>query len=201
VKAGFTVVDARPQHFEWILELAVAASTSTFNGLRSTPAECAQGIRDVYPELKKWVERGQYRFFVCIEDATDKPAGYLMLNLYDVDDLDRRQTFIQDAATLPEYFGKGVQHLLYAEAIRVTAELGIDFVGAEFSSANPYYETALRNGCILESYKVIRPCTPAAYEKLRVAQEHREALKEVKSKLDSLKERRERSRARRQKTQ
>jgi hypothetical protein len=199
VESRFTVVDARPQDFEWILDLAVAASTSTFNGLRSTPAECAQGIRDVYPELKKWVERGQYRFLVAIEVDTGKPAGYLMLNLYDVDDLDRRQTFIQDAATYPEFFGKGAQHVLYAEAVRITAELGVDFVGAEFSAANPYYETALRNGCILESYRVIRPCTPAAYEKIRLAQQHRESLQGVKSKLDSLKERRQRARARRQK--
>lgn len=199
MKSDFTVVDARPQDFEWILELAVAASTSTFNGLRSTPGECVQGIREVFPELKKWVERGQYRFIVALEEGTEKPAGYLMLNLFDVDDLDRRQTFIQDAATFPEFFGKGAQHVLYAEAVKITAELGIDFMGMEFSAANPYYETSLRNGCILESYRVIRPCTPGAYEKMRVAQEHREALKEVRSKLGSLKERREKSRARRQK--
>lgn len=197
---SFTVVDARPQDFEWILELAVAASTSTFNGLRSTPGECAQGIRDVYPELKRWVERGQYRFLVALEKATGKPAGYLMLNLFDVDDLDRRQTFVQDAATYPEFFGKGAQHALYAEAVRITAELGIDFMGMEFSAANPYYETALRNGCVLESYRCVRPCTPAAYDKMREATEHRDALKSVKSKLGSLKERRARSQARRQRS-
>lgn len=197
MNSGFTVVDARPQDFEWILDLAVAASTSTFNGLRSTPAECAQGIRDVYSDLRKWVDRGQYRFLVAIEESTGKPAGYLMLNLYDVDDLDRRQTFIQDAATFPEFYGKGAQHVLYAEAGRITAELGVDFMGAEFSAANPYFQTALRNGCILESYRVVRPCTPAAMEKLRVAEEHRNALKAVQNKLGSLKERREKSRARR----
>ena len=201
MKSSFTVVDARPQDFEWILELAVVASTSTFSGLRTTPGECAKALRDVYPDLKKWVEKGQYRFLVAVETGTEKAAGYLMLNLYDVDDLDRRQTFIQDCATAPEYLGQGVQHLLYAEAVKVTAELGIDFVGAEFSATNPYFETALRNGCLLESYRVVRPCTPAAYEKLRIAQEHREAHKQVKTKLESLKERRERSRARRQKGQ
>jgi hypothetical protein len=199
VSERFTVVDARPQDFEWILELAVEASTFTFNGVRSTPAECAQGIRAVFPELKRWVERGQYRFLVALEKDTGRPAGYLMLNLFDVDDLDRRQTFIQDAATFPEFFGKGAQHLLYAEAVRITAELGVDFMGMEFSAANPYYETALRNGCFLESYRVIRPCTPAAYDKMKVAQEHREALKAVRAKLGGLKERRQKSRARRQK--
>lgn len=199
MSSRFTVVDARPQDFEWILELAVAASTSTFNGVRTTPTECAQGIRAVFPELRRWVERGQYRFLIALDSQTDRPAGYLMLNLYDTDDLDRRQTFIQDAATAPEYLGHGVQHLLYAEAIRITGELGVDFMGMEFSASNPYYETSLRNGCILEYYRVVRPCTPAAYEKLRVAEEHRDALQSVKSKLGSLKERRERSRARRQK--
>lgn len=195
--SDFTVADARPDEFEWILELAVAASASTFSGLRTTPAECAQSLRTVFPELKRWVERGQYRFLVARETSSGRPAGYLMLNLYDVDDLDRRQTFIQDCATSPDFLGRGVQHLLYAEAVRITAEVGVDFLGAEFSASNPYFETALRNGCHLETYRVVRPCTPAAQQKMEEARRHRDALQQVQSRLESVKARRARSQARR----
>lgn len=197
MSSSFTVVDARPQDFETILELAVEASTSTFNGLRSTPAECALAIRTEYPELKRYVERGLYRFLVALEEDSQKLAGYLMLNLYDSDDLGRRQTFIQDCATFPEYFGHGVAHALYAKAISITAELGVDFMGAEFSANNPFYQASLRNGCILECYQVVRPCTPRALEQLEIAKQHRETLKDVKSKLSSLKKRREKARERR----
>lgn len=201
MKSDFTVVDAAPQHFEWILELAVAASTSTFNGLRDTPQACIEALRKSFPDFRRWVEKGQYRFLVALENETNEPAGYLMLNLFDTDDLEQRQTFVQDAATHPDFQGRGVQHLLYAAAVRATAEEGVDFMAAEFSASNPYFETALRNGCILESYRTIRPCTPAAYQRLEAAEAHRAALTEVKSKLDSLKERRERSRARRARSQ
>lgn len=197
MNSSFTVVDAAPQHFEWILELAVAASTSTFNGLRDTPAECVQALRNAFPDFRKWVEKGQYRFLVAVDDATSEPLGYLMLNLYDTDDLEQRQTFVQDAATHPKSAGRGVQHALYAAAIRITAEEGVDFMAMEFSASNPYFETALRNGCVLESYRTVRPCTPKAYERLQAAEAHRSALNVVKSKLSSLKERREKSRARR----
>lgn len=200
MNSRFTVIDARPQDYQEILALAVAASTSTFNGLRSTPAECAQAIKQEYPDLRRYVERGLYRFFVAIETQSSKLAGYLMLNLYDTDDLDRRQTFIQDCATWPQYFGQGVAHLLYAQAIEVTAELGIDFMGAEFSANNPFYEASLRNGCVLESYRVVRPCTPAAYEKLELARHHRDSLKTTQDKLSSLQQRRERVRKRRDKS-
>ena len=191
------MVDARPQDMEKILDLAVAASTFTFNGLRSTPSECVQGIRNEFGDLQKYLQRGTYRFLVALDQDTDTVIGYLMLDLYDIDDLGRRQTFIEDCATLPDYAGQGVAHALYAEAIKTTADLGVDFMGAEFAASNPFYEASLRNGCILESYRVVRPCTKAAYEKLEVAKQYREADKTVQSKLTSLKERREAGRARR----
>ncbi|MFA5508854.1 MAG: GNAT family N-acetyltransferase [Vulcanimicrobiota bacterium] len=189
----FEVIDAEARDMDWIRDLAVQASIHTFTGLRATAQEKARYIGVEFEELKRYALQGAYRFLIAIDkEKGDKRAGYLFLNLYDQDDLGRRQTFVEDIAALPEYWGLGVGHLLFDAATKVTAELGLHFMGGEVAAENSRIEAALRNNFYLESYRVVRPCTPEAEQIMEEVRRSREKQDEVKDKLDKLKERRQR---------
>lgn len=182
---------------DFIRDLAVSASIHTFSGLRSTARERATYVSQELDELVAYWRRGAYRFLLALDTEHDsRPVGYLLLNLYDQDELGRRQTFVEDIAALPEYWGLQVGHLLFDAATKLTAELGMHFMGGEVAAGNSRIEAALRNNFYLESYRVFRPCTPEALEMMRAVKRDKETKDEVKSKLDSLKERRERRKKR-----
>jgi len=143
-----------------VLELAATASIFTFNALRSSTEERAAYLRREFPNLRRWVRNGQYKFLLAREVATGKPIGYLLLNLFHQDDIGRRQTFVEDIAAFPEYWGRGIGHALFDHATEVTAALGVDFMGGEVSATNPRWEAAIRNRFELEAYRVVRACTP-----------------------------------------
>ncbi|MBT9582411.1 GNAT family N-acetyltransferase [bacterium] len=183
---------------ELILELATTASIFTFNALRSTTQERSRYMQTEFVAMKRWVRQGQYRFLVARDKQLDKSVGYLLLNLWHQDDIGRRQTFVEDIAALPEYWGRGVGHALFDAATEVTAELGIDFMGGEVSATNPRWQAALRNRFELEAYRVVRACTPKGKAILEQVKETREAQEKVQQQLQAAKERRLASRRRRQ---
>ena len=183
---------------DWIRDLAAQASIHTFSGLRATAQEKARYIALEFEELKRYALQGTYRFLIAIDKEKDnKKVGYLFLNLFDQDDLGRRQTFVEDIAALPEYWGLGVGHLMFDAATRVTAELGLHFMGGEVAAENSRIEAALRNNFYLESYRVVRPCTPEAERLMEEVRKSKEKSSEVKDKLSKLKERRQRRRSKR----
>lgn len=194
----FEIVDARAKDMDWIRDLAAQASIHTFSGLRATAQEKARYIALEFEELKRYALQGTYRFLIAIDKEKDnKKVGYLFLNLFDQDDLGRRQTFVEDIAALPEYWGLGVGHLMFDAATRVTAELGLHFMGGEVAAENSRIEAALRNNFYLESYRVVRPCTPEAERLMEEVRKSKEKSSEVKDKLSKLKERRQRRRSKR----
>lgn len=144
-----------------------------------------------FEELKGYVRRGLYRFLLAKDTEKNLRAGYLCLNLYDQDDLGRRQTFVEDIAAPPEYWGLGIGHLLFDAATKVTAELGIDFMGGEVAAENSRIEAALRNNFILETYRVVRPCTPNAHKILQDVQANKQRDQGTQKKVDKLRKRRE----------
>lgn len=178
-----------------ILELATSASIFTFNALRSTSAERAQFMRQEFPALRRWVRQGKYRFLVARDLELDKSIGYLLLNLYGMDDLGRRQTFVEDIAALPEYWGRGIGHALFDHATEVTASLGIDFMGGEVAGGNPRWQAALRNRFELEAYRVVRACTPRGQEILDRCKQTQQAHESLQ---DQLKARQQKRAARRE---
>lgn len=180
-----------------IHELATTASIFTFNALRSTTEERTRYMAAEFASLKNWVRKGQYRFLVARDRETNRSVGYLLLNLYSQDDIGRRQTFVEDIAAFPEYWGRGVGHALFDAATEVTAQLGIDFMGGEVSATNPRWQAALRNRFELEAYRVVRACTPKGHEILARVKEAREAQEKIQEQLRAAKEKR---RARRQKS-
>lgn len=189
----FEVIDAGAKDMDWIRDLAVQASIHTFSGLRATAQEKAQYIAVEFEELKRYALQGAYRFLIAIDKEMDNErVGYLFLNLYDQDDLGRRQTFVEDIAALPEYWGLGVGHILFDAATKVTAELGMHFMGGEVAAENSRIEAALRNNFYLETYRVVRPCTPEAEQLMEEVRQSKEKAGEVQDKLSKLRERRQR---------
>ena len=128
---------------DWIRDLAVSASIHTFSGLRSTTRQRADYIRIEFEELKRYAQQGAYRFLLARDKEKNLRAGYLLLNLFDQDELGRRQTFVEDIAALPEYWGLGVGHFLFDAATALTAEMGLDFMGGEVAAENSRIEAAL----------------------------------------------------------
>lgn len=188
----FQVVDAELKDMDWIQALAASASIHTFSGLRSTAAQRAEYIKVEFEELKRYVIQGAYRFLLARDRETGERAGYLLLNLYDQDELGRRQTFVEDIAALPEYWGLGVGHFLFDAATQITADLGLHFMGGEVAAENSRIEAALRNNFYLERYRVVRPCTPEAEQLLKDVRAAKQQDAQVQEKLQRLKERRRR---------
>lgn len=184
---------------DFIRDLAVSASIHTFSGLRSTARQRAAYVTQELDELISYWRRGAYRFLLALDtENARKPVGYLLLNLFDQDELGRRQTFVEDIAALPEYWGFQVGHLLFDAATELTAELGLHFMGGEVAAENSRIEAALRNNFYLESYRVFRPCTPEAVQMMESVKQDKVRKKDVQGKLDSIKERRERRKRRHQ---
>ena len=175
---------------EVILELVTSASIFTFNALRSTSQERSRYVRSEFTELKRYVRQGRYRFLVAKDRELQKTIGYLFLNLYHQDDLGRRQTFVEDIGAFPEYWGRGIGHALFDAATEVTAALGIDFMGGEVAATNPRWQAALRNNFELESYRVVRPCTPRARALLDQLRQAREAQAKLQEQIEARRARR-----------
>jgi GNAT superfamily N-acetyltransferase len=197
VNDRFHVIDAGAKDMDWIRDLAVSASIHTFSGLRSTPQQRAKYVALEVEELRKYALEGTYRFLIAIDrEKDDARAGYLLLNLWDQDELGRRQTFVEDIAALPEYWGLSVGHILFDAATKLTAELGMHFMGGEVAAENSRIEAALRNNFFLESYRVFRPCTPEAEALMREVKQHKERQRTVEGKVNKLKERRQKRKRR-----
>ncbi|MBS2037832.1 GNAT family N-acetyltransferase [bacterium] len=191
----YEIVDAAEQDWDFILELATSASIFTFSALRSTSEERAQFIRKEFPSLRMWVRQGKYRFLLARDRELDKPIGYLLLNLYGMDDLGRRQTFVEDIGALPDYWGRGVGHALFDHATELTASLGIDFMGGEVAAGNPRWQAALRNRFELESYRVVRACTARGQEILDRCKQTQQAHDQIQEQLKARQEKRARRRS------
>jgi len=190
----YEIIDAAEQDWDFILEMATTASIFTFNALRSTSAERAEFMRREFSSLRLWVRQGKYRFLLARDRELDKPVGYLLLNLYGMDDLGRRQTFVEDIGALQEYWGRGIGHALFDHATEVTASLGIDFMGGEVAGNNPRWQAALRNRFELEAYRVVRACTPRGQEILDRCKQTVKAHEELQEQLKARQEKRARRR-------
>lgn len=199
METWYEIGDAEPHEMSFIEELAATASLHTLDALRHTTEDRATYVRSEFAELKNYVRRGLYRFLVARDKARGEPIGYLLLNLYHQDDLGRRQTFVEDIAALPKYWGKGVGHALFDAATELTASLGIDFMAGEVAANNPRWEAAVRNNFFLEAYRLVRPCTPEGEALMARVEKARQDRAQVAEGLAGLKQRREAMKERRQK--
>ena len=179
----FEFVDAAEADLEPMFRIASAASARTFNTIRSTTAERARYLESEFRELVGYWRKGLYRFIVARELETQRVVGYLWLNLHHLDDLGRRQTYLEDLGALPEISGSGIGDGLIERAAAITAELGLDFMGAEIGIENPVIEASYRRKFQLEAYKIVRPCTPDGETLLARVKEEKAAEAKLQDQL------------------
>ena len=170
----FEVIDAEPQDMDWIRDLAAQASIHTLGGPRSSPSDCADFIVKEFNELVQFAAEGSYRFLIAVDkEQHNTRIGYLLLNLYDLDQLGRRQTLVEDFAVVPKYAGFNIGILLFEAAATLTGELGVHFMAGECLADNRLINTAERYNCVLESHSFFRACTPEAERIMEEAAQER----------------------------
>jgi len=162
----FTLRDATSDDFHWILDLAEELAEVTVAPLRGVWGERARAFaRTSITKLIPHCKAGTYRFLVALDQATQARVGYLILNLYQECPFETRETYIEDMGVVSEYLGKRVGHYLTDQAARISAEAGVHYLGAHISFSNQRaLLAALGNGFELESYRIVRPCTPEAIQ-------------------------------------
>lgn len=163
---------ANDDDFKWIVELAVELAEVTVAPLRGVWGEKARyfagrSITDLIP----YSQSGAIRFLIATDRETDERVGYLILNTDHEGPFEERETYIEDMGVISEYLGKRVGHYLTDQAAKISAEAGVPYLGAHISFANRRaLLAALGNGFELESYRIVRPCTPEAMEATRASE-------------------------------
>lgn len=188
----FEVIDASLEDMDWVRDLAVKASIHTLGGPRSAPSQCADFIVSEFPELVQFVREGSYRFLLAVDRQQEGlRIGYLLLNLFDLDQLGRRQTCVEDFAVVPEYAGHNIGILLFEAAATLTGELGVDFMAGVCSADNRLINTADRYNCVMESHVFFRACTPKAKEIMVEAEKEREERRALAERVKRIHARRQ----------
>jgi GNAT superfamily N-acetyltransferase len=160
----FALREATEADKTWLIGLAEDLAEVTVPPLRGVWGEKArQFARTSIRSLLPYAESGVMRFVVAIDRETDERVGYLILNMHHEGPFEERETYIEDMGVVSEYLGKRVGHFLTDQAAKISAEAGVDYLGAHISFANRRaLLAALGNGFELESYRIVRPCTDRA---------------------------------------
>lgn len=162
----FSLHEADNEDLEWILALAESLAEVTVPPLRGVwGARARQFARNSITELIKWRHPNAYRFLIARDKSDRQRVGYLILNVNHEGPFEERESYIEDMGIVSEYLGKRAGHFLTDEAAKLSAELGIPYLGAHVSFTNRRaLLAALGNGFELESYRIVRPCTEEAIQ-------------------------------------
>ena len=160
----FALREATAKDKAWIVQLAEDLAEVTVPPLRGVWGEKARLFaRESVSALYRFNATGEVRFLIAIDRETEEKVGYLILNMHHEGPFEERETYIEDMGVVSEYLGKRVGHYLTDQAARISAEAGVDYLGAHISFANRRaLLAALGNGFELESYRIVRPCTERA---------------------------------------
>ena len=150
----------------WIVALAEELAEVTVAPLRGVWGEHARRFaRESIGKLIPYHRSGTMRFLVACDKLTEQRVGYLILNMHHECPFELRETYIEDMGVVSDYLGKRAGHFLTDEAARISGEAGVHYLGAHISFSNRRaLLAALGNGFELESYRIVRPCTPEAVE-------------------------------------
>jgi ribosomal protein S18 acetylase RimI-like enzyme len=153
------VRDALDSDLRFVRKLATESVVYTIPYGRTTPNSAVQArVRENLRDLKP---SSQLAVLVCFRQDNQKPIGYLILQL---DELDQgtgdRQSYIFDLAVEQRYWGTSAVRLLVHAAARRTAEAGLNMMAGEISAHNQRtYLQALRLGFELERFKIVMNCS------------------------------------------
>ena len=162
----FALRDATARDKEWIVQLAEDLAEVTVSPLRGVWGDKAREFaRESVTSLFRFNSTGEVRFLIATDRETDERVGYLILNMHHECPFEARETYIEDMGVVSDYLGKRVGHYLTDQAARISAEAGVDYLGAHISFSNRRaLLAALSNGFELESYRIVRPCTDRAIQ-------------------------------------
>ena len=184
----FSLRDASDDDLLWILDLAEELAEVTVPPLRGVwGAQARAFARASISKLIPDRRDGSLRFLVACDRSNEARVGYLILNLYHECPFEMRECYIEDMGVVSEYLGKRVGHFLTDEAARISGEAGIPYLSAHVSFSNQRaLLAALGNGFELESYRIVRPCTPEAAQATResgIALERQEQAEKLRRTL------------------
>lgn len=117
-------------------------------------ARARESIKEIVPDEDTLV-------LVAVHTESGKAMGYLILELYDVEDsTGERQSLIYDLAVDPKHWGTPAVRYLVNEAARRTAKAGLTYMVGEVSAHNERtYLQALRLGFELERFQIVMACS------------------------------------------
>lgn len=155
------VREATESDFRFVRRLAPEAILHTVPYTRATPnSAVAARVRENFREMTESREEDTL-FLIAYRVDNDRPMGYLVLQLDDVDGgTGDRQSNIFDLAVDPRYWGTpAVRHLVH-EAARRTAQAGLSHMSGEITAHNQRtYLQALRLGFELERFQIVMGCS------------------------------------------
>ncbi|MFA5505275.1 MAG: GNAT family N-acetyltransferase [Vulcanimicrobiota bacterium] len=153
------VRDAGDKDMRYVRRLAVESALHGVPYGRSISnaaikARVRESISSIQPDEETVV-------LVAFDKESDKPMGYLILDLYDIEDsTGERQSLIYDLAVHPRHWGTPAVRLLVQEAARRTAQAGLQYMIGEVSAHNDRtYLQALRLGFELERFQIVMACS------------------------------------------
>lgn len=153
------VRDASDKDMRFVRRLAVESALHGVPYGRSISnaaikARVRESISSIQPDEETVV-------LVAFDKESDKPMGYLILDLYDIEDsTGERQSLIYDLAVHPKHWGTPAVRLLVQEAARRTARAGLQYMIGEVSAHNDRtYLQALRLGFELERFQIVMACS------------------------------------------
>ncbi len=153
------VRDANDKDMRFVRRLAVESSLHGVPYGRSiSNAAIKARVRDSISTIEPNEETV---ILIAFDEKTEKPMGYLILELYDIEDsTGERQSLIYDLAVHPKHWGTSAVRLLVQEAARRTAKAGLQYMIGEVSAHNDRtYLQALRLGFELERFQIVMACS------------------------------------------
>jgi ribosomal protein S18 acetylase RimI-like enzyme len=132
------------------------------------PEEVRRSTREALKTLEiDFKMRKDFEIFVAEDLDANKPVGYLMLDLVQVErSTGEHQSLIHDIAVRREYWGKYVVHKLVAAAKKMTHERGLKYMVGEITSSNRRTVVqAQRLGFEIERYQIVMKCDSSTKER------------------------------------
>ena len=157
-----TVRRGRLSDVPFIRQLSLDSSLFGIPARRdASNAQVQEAALPYLQEIEQWIYRKQ-DMAVLVAEAEGQQVGFLVLEFNHVEETTGdRQTFINNLAVDPAWWGKYVVHHLVKAAAKLTGEKGYSYMTARVTASNQRTVTqALRLGFEIERYQIVMACGP-----------------------------------------
>ncbi len=153
------VRDASDSDLRFVRRLAPETVLHTIPYTRTTPNSAVSAR--TRENLRELTRDEDTLFLIAYRVDTEKPLGYLILQLDDIDgSTGDRQSYVFDMGIEPRYWGTPAARHLVHEAARRTARAGLTHMSGEVTAHNQrMYLQALHMGFELERFRLVMGCS------------------------------------------